>query len=49
MTDWQGRRPLRGGYVVAAATAELHAEALAAAQGHDCDPANGANSSATLA
>jgi histidinol phosphatase-like enzyme (inositol monophosphatase family) len=29
VTDWQGRRPLSGGYVVAAATAELHAAALA--------------------
>ena len=30
VTDWQGRRPLMGGYVVAAATRELHAAALAA-------------------
>jgi len=28
VTDWEGRRPLLGGYVVAAATAELHASAL---------------------
>ena len=26
VTDWKGRRPLSGGYVVAAATPELHAE-----------------------
>ena len=25
VTDWKGRRPLSGGYVVAAASAELHA------------------------
>jgi myo-inositol-1(or 4)-monophosphatase len=35
VTDWKGRRPLAGGYVVAAATAELHAAALAVLQGHD--------------
>jgi histidinol phosphatase-like enzyme (inositol monophosphatase family) len=29
VTDWQGRKPLGGGYVVAAATPELHAAALA--------------------
>lgn len=29
VTDWQGHRPLGGGYVVAAATPELHAAALA--------------------
>lgn len=29
VTDWQGRKPLMGGYVVAAATPELHAAALA--------------------
>jgi myo-inositol-1(or 4)-monophosphatase len=29
VTDWQGRKPLTGGYVVAAATPELHAAALA--------------------
>ena len=28
VTDWQGRRPMTGGAVVAAATAELHAAAL---------------------
>lgn len=28
VTDWQGRPPLDGGYVVAAATEELHARAL---------------------
>jgi myo-inositol-1(or 4)-monophosphatase len=28
VTDWQGRPPLAGGYVVAAATRELHAAAL---------------------
>ena len=28
VTDWQGRRPMSGGAVVAAATAELHAVAL---------------------
>src|SRR5690606_18559000 len=28
VTDWEGRTPLEGGSVVAAATAELHAEAL---------------------
>jgi myo-inositol-1(or 4)-monophosphatase len=30
VTDWQGRRPMQGGRVVAAATPELHAAALAA-------------------
>ena len=35
VTDWKGRRPLSGGYVVAAATAELHAEALAVVEGQD--------------
>ena len=35
VTDWKGRRPLSGGYVVAAATAELHAAALALLEGHD--------------
>jgi len=30
VTDWEGRQPLAGGYVVAAATPELHAAALAA-------------------
>ncbi len=30
VTDWQGQRPMRGGRVVAAATPELHAAALAA-------------------
>jgi myo-inositol-1(or 4)-monophosphatase len=35
VTDWKGRRPLSGGYVVAAATADLHAAALAVVQGHD--------------
>jgi myo-inositol-1(or 4)-monophosphatase len=29
VTDWQGQRPMRGGRVVAAATPELHAAALA--------------------
>jgi histidinol phosphatase-like enzyme (inositol monophosphatase family) len=28
VTDWQGGKPLKGGYVVAAATRELHAAAL---------------------
>jgi fructose-1,6-bisphosphatase/inositol monophosphatase family enzyme len=28
VTDWQGRAPLAGGSVVAAATPELHAAAL---------------------
>jgi myo-inositol-1(or 4)-monophosphatase len=32
VTDWQGQRPMRGGRVVAAATPELHAAALAALQ-----------------
>jgi len=35
VTDWKGRRPLAGGYVIAAATAELHAAALAVLEGHD--------------
>jgi histidinol phosphatase-like enzyme (inositol monophosphatase family) len=35
VTDWKGRRPLSGGYVVAAATAELHAAALEVVQGQD--------------
>ena len=35
VTDWSGRRPLAGGYVVAAATAELHAAALAVVRGTD--------------
>jgi myo-inositol-1(or 4)-monophosphatase len=35
VTDWKGRRPLAGGYVVAAATAELHEAALGVLQGHD--------------
>ena len=35
VTDWKGRRPLSGGYVVAAATAELHAAALAVVEGQD--------------
>jgi fructose-1,6-bisphosphatase/inositol monophosphatase family enzyme len=29
VTDWRGRAPLEGGDVVAAATRELHAAALA--------------------
>ena len=33
VTDWQGRPPLDGGQVVAAATAELHAQALAVLNG----------------
>ena len=32
VTDWSGNRPMRGGRVVAAATAELHAAALATLQ-----------------
>jgi myo-inositol-1(or 4)-monophosphatase len=32
VTDWQGRAPLEGGAVVAAATRELHAAALARLQ-----------------
>ena len=44
VTDWKGRRPLSGGYVVAAATAELHAEALAVSKAMTiCDLANGAD------
>ena len=43
VTDWQGRSPLGGGQVVAAATAELHAQALAvlnsAAPGVSQEPA----------
>ena len=35
VTDWTGRRPLSGGNVVAAATPELHAAALAVVQGRD--------------
>ena len=35
VTDWKGRRPMSGGYVVAAATAELHAAALAVVEGQD--------------
>jgi myo-inositol-1(or 4)-monophosphatase len=35
VTDWEGRRPLSGGYVVAAATAELHAAALAVIAEHN--------------
>jgi myo-inositol-1(or 4)-monophosphatase len=35
VTDWKGRRPLSGGNVVAAATPELHAAALAVVEGHD--------------
>jgi histidinol-phosphatase len=35
VTDWKGRRPLSGGYVIAAATPELHAAALAVVEGHD--------------
>jgi myo-inositol-1(or 4)-monophosphatase len=35
VTDWKGRRPLSGGYVVAAATAELHAAALAVVEHQD--------------
>jgi myo-inositol-1(or 4)-monophosphatase len=33
VTDWQGQRPLAGGHVVAAATRELHAAALAVLRG----------------
>jgi myo-inositol-1(or 4)-monophosphatase len=33
VTDWEGRAPLEGGEVVAAATPELHAAALAALRG----------------
>jgi myo-inositol-1(or 4)-monophosphatase len=33
VTDWQGRTPLAGGWVVAAATPELHAAALAVLRG----------------
>ena len=33
VTDWQGRRPMSGGSVVAAATRELHEAALASAHG----------------
>jgi allophanate hydrolase subunit 2 len=29
VTDWRGDKPMKGGYVVAAATPELHAAALA--------------------
>jgi histidinol-phosphatase len=29
VTDWRGGKPLRGGHVLAAATPELHAAALA--------------------
>jgi myo-inositol-1(or 4)-monophosphatase len=35
VTDWKGRKPLSGGNVVAAATPELHAAALAVVDGHD--------------
>jgi myo-inositol-1(or 4)-monophosphatase len=35
VTDWEGRRPLSGGYVVAAASAELHAAALAVLAEHN--------------
>src|SRR5215471_14027144 len=35
VTDWEGGRPLSGGYVVAAATADLHAAALAVIAEHD--------------
>jgi myo-inositol-1(or 4)-monophosphatase len=35
VTDWKGRSPLSGGYVVAAASAELHAAALAVIAEHD--------------
>jgi myo-inositol-1(or 4)-monophosphatase len=35
VTDWEGRRPLSGGYVVAAASAELHAAALAVITEHN--------------
>jgi histidinol-phosphatase len=35
VTDWKGRRPLSGGNVIAAATPELHAAALAVVEGHD--------------
>lgn len=33
VTDWQGRSPLEGGFVVAAATEKLHERALAVLQG----------------
>jgi histidinol-phosphatase len=33
VTDWDGRRPMAGGYVVAAATPELHRAALAVVSG----------------
>jgi histidinol phosphatase-like enzyme (inositol monophosphatase family) len=33
VTDWQGRRPMNGGAVVAAATVELHAATLALLEG----------------
>jgi histidinol-phosphatase len=35
VTDWQGRPPLSGGFVVAAATGELHASALGVLRGRD--------------
>jgi myo-inositol-1(or 4)-monophosphatase len=35
VTDWKGRRPLAGGYIVAAATPALHAAALEVVRGHD--------------
>jgi myo-inositol-1(or 4)-monophosphatase len=35
VTDWKGRRPLSGGYIVAAATTDLHAAAMAVLEGHD--------------